>query len=372
MKQIPKVGFILALALLMAMAESAAAQNKTENVVLVTLDGARTQEIFGGLSLDVLKAVTKKGPVEESPLYKKYWAATAEARREKLMPFFWGTLMKQHGSIAGNRDLGSTVQVTNEHRFSYPGYSEILTGQAHDDVIKSNDKKRNPSTTVLEFLKRKLQLEAKQVAAFASWDTMDWIVEREAGAISSNAGLEEYDHPDPVIRQMSKLQFETVPPFSDARYDIYTFRFAMAHLKTYQPRVLYLSFDETDDWAHEGRYDRVLDVLTRTDNYLKELWEYLQSQDRYKDKTTIMITADHGRGKGEKDWRSHGKKIKDAQYIWLAAISPDSPLRGEWTNAETVYQNQIAATLCRFLGVDYSENNPQAGKPIARLFKSGP
>lgn len=370
MKEIPKVSFILALAFFMAI--STAAQSKTENVVLITLDGARTQEIFGGISLDALKSVTQKGPLEASSLYKKYWAATAEERREKLMPFFWGTLMKQHGSIAGNRDRGSTVQVTNGHRFSYPGYAEILTGYAHDDVITSNDKKRNPYPTVLEFLKRKLGLDAKQVAAFASWDTIDWIVEHEAGAISSNAGLKEYDHPDPVIREMSKLQFETVPPFSDARHDIYTFRFAMAHLKTYQPRVLYLSFDETDDWAHDGRYDRVLDALTRTDNYLKELWEYLQSQENYKDKTTIIITADHGRGKGEKEWRSHGKKIKDAEYIWLAVISPDSPLRGEWVNVETIYQNQIAATLCRFLGVDYSENNPLAGKPIMHLFKSGP
>jgi hypothetical protein len=43
-------------------------------------------------------------------------------------------------------------------------------------------------------------------------------------------------------------------------------------------------------------------------------------------------------------------------------------LRGEWKNTETIYQNQIAATLSRFLKVDYSENNPQAGKPIERLF----
>ena len=30
---------------------------------------------------------------------------------------------------------------------------------------------------------------------------------------------------------------------------------------------------------------------------------------------------------------------------------------------------QIAATLCRFIGLDYSEQNPKTGKPIARLFE---
>jgi len=52
----------------------------------------------------------------------------------------------------------------------------------------------------------------------------------------------------------------------------------------------------------------------------------------------------------------------------MAFISPEVRLRGEWQNSETIYQNQVAATLCRFLNVDYRENNPQAGMPIARLF----
>ena len=125
------------------------AQHKTENLILITLDGARTQEVFGGLDVEILKAVTKEGLIEDTPLYQRYWAATPEGRREKLMPFFWGTLMKQHGSIAGNRKLGSTVEVTNHHRFSYPGYSEILSGQAHDEIVNSNDKKRNTFLTVL-------------------------------------------------------------------------------------------------------------------------------------------------------------------------------------------------------------------------------
>ena len=128
------------------------------------------------------------------------------------MPFFWGVLMKKYGSIAGNRKLGSTVQITNGHRFSYPGYSEILTGQAHDDVIDSNDKKRNPNTTVLEFLKRKLRLDSRQVAAFASWDTIDWIDEHEPGAITSNAGYQAYEHPDPVVQELSRLQSEADQP----------------------------------------------------------------------------------------------------------------------------------------------------------------
>src|ERR1035437_4463430 len=45
-----------------------------------------------------------------------------------------------------------------------------------------------------------------------------------------------------------------------ARHDAFTFGLAMEYLKSVQPRVLYIAFDETDDWAHSRRYDRVLNA----------------------------------------------------------------------------------------------------------------
>ena len=99
----------------------------------------------------------------------------------------------------------------------------------------------------------------------------------------------------------------------------------MAHLAAARPRVLYLMLGETDDWSHDGRYDRVLQTLALTDAWFKELWTWLQSQDDYRDKTTILITTDHGRGNTPADWGTHGAKIEGAQYTWLAAIGPDFP-----------------------------------------------
>ncbi|QQS49164.1 MAG: phosphoglyceromutase [Acidobacteriota bacterium] len=360
---------ILSIVVFLSLTCSAFAQGMTENVILITLDGARTQEVFGGLDLEILKDKTRRGKVEDSPLYKKFWAETAEERRMRLLPFFWGVLMKEHGSIAGNRALGSAVMTTNRMWFSYPGYSEILTGQARDDVINSNDRIRNPNPTVLEFLKRKLELDKNQVALFGSWDVFNWIGEREEGSITINAGHEPYDHPSPEIRVMSELQNEKLSPWDSVRFDYFTFRFAMEHLKTYQPRVMHIALGETDDWAHGGDYSHTISSFHKNDRQLKELWEYLESSPKYRGKTSIIITIDHGRGKTIRDWTDHGEKVPEAQYIWMAFISPDSQLRGEWRNAETIYQNQVAATLCRFLNLDYSENNPKAGKPITRLFR---
>ena len=108
-------------------------------VVLVTLDGARIEEMFGGLDASIVASQLKNGErLEDQPIYKRFGAPTPEQRRAKLMPFFWGTLMREHGSIAGDPARGSRVHLTNNHAFSYPGYSEMLVGRAHDEVIKSN------------------------------------------------------------------------------------------------------------------------------------------------------------------------------------------------------------------------------------------
>jgi hypothetical protein len=353
------------LAALLAATGTQAADRQTENVVLITLDGVRIQEIFGGLDEAVAREVVKKGRAEDSALWQRYWAATADERRRTLMPFLWGTLLAEHGAVAGNPAAGSVMRVTNRHRFSYPGYSEIATGAAHDAEIASNDNRRNPFPSVFEIVRRERNLDRRAVATFASWETFRWIVEHEEGATTVNAGLQAYEHPDHDVQVLSGWQFETRTPWEGIRHDVYTWRFARAHLATYRPRLLWIALDETDDWAHDGRYDRVLDTLTRFDAALSDLWGWLQAHEQYRGKTTIVITTDHGRGTGPTAWRDHGKDIEGAQDVWVAIAGPDVTRRGEWRDMPAIYQNQIAATIASLLGVEYQRFVPDAGPPLS-------
>ncbi|MFT3743193.1 MAG: hypothetical protein QM785_02760 [Pyrinomonadaceae bacterium] len=343
------------------------AQSKIENVILITLDGARTQEIFGGLDSDIFRSVNKN--FEKTAAYKNYNAATAGERRERLMPFFWGTLLKNHGSIAGNRELKSSVQTTNKLFFSYPGYSEILTGEAHDDVIKSNGHPQNPYPSFLDFLTRKLGKGPNAVAEFSSWDAFMRIATNKPGSFVVNAAYETYPTKNAEIYELFRLQSEVLAPWPSVRHDYFTFKLAMAHMKEFQTRAIHIGFDETDDYAHDKNYERVLDALHKTDVWLNELWTFIENDPRYRGKTALIITTDHGRGNSTKDWSDHGEDVPEAQNIWMAFAVPGVKHRGEWKNTEPVYQNQIAATLCRLMGFDYSENNSNAGKPVARLFQ---
>ncbi|HEY2944558.1 MAG TPA: phosphoglyceromutase, partial [Vicinamibacteria bacterium] len=141
---------VTALVLLAAAGALAAAppERRTANVVLVTTDGLRGQEVFGGAEERLLG---KEGGVEEpEALRRAFWRETPEARREALLPFLWGVVARE-GQLYGNAARGSGARVTNGLNFSYPGYNELLTGAA-DPRIDSNDKRPNPNVTVLEWL----------------------------------------------------------------------------------------------------------------------------------------------------------------------------------------------------------------------------
>lgn len=335
------------------------------HVVLVTLDGTRWQDLFGGVDLDILRSTSGETPVEQTETYRRFWAATPEARRAKVMPFLWSRLAAQEGFLAGNRRAGSRMQVANTMRFSYPGYSELLTGAPHDDRITSNDNKRYPFLTVLEWLRRDLGLPTSGVAAFGSWETFNYIAEREEGAITINAGFEDFEHPDPEIRTLSALQHLTPNGFHGARHDVYTFRFGLAHLQTARPRVLYLAFDETDDWAHLKRYDLVLDTLHRTDRQLEQLWTWLQADAEYRGRTTLVLTVDHGRGRTPADWTEHGASVDGAEETWLGCFGAGVTARGESAVAGPLETRQVAATIAALAGRDFRAAVPEAAAPVA-------
>ena len=254
----------------------AAAPRQTKNVILVTADGLRWQDLFGGMD-PMLKDEKSAGMDGAKELKAKLWKPTPDERRRALMPFFWTTLASK-GVVLGNVQKGSSVRVTNAFRVSYPGYSEILTGRAQDEAIHGNDAVRNPTPTVLEFLRRKLGLAASQVALFGSWEMFHLIGEHDPGSIVINAGYRNYDgpHTSARMRYLSALQFEMLTPWTEERHDYITFEMALEYMRVAKPRVLHIAFDETDDWAHDKRYNRVLDAIGYLDRCLFKLWETIE------------------------------------------------------------------------------------------------
>jgi hypothetical protein len=345
-----------------------AADLKTKNVVLITTDGLRWQEVFTGAEQELVNK-QHGGVANVKSIEEQFWRETPEERREALLPFFWSKIARE-GQIYGNLTKGSSAQITNTMKFSYPGYNEILTGFA-DPRINSNAKKPNENFTVLEWLHRKASFDGK-VAAYSAWDVTPFIINRERCQFPVMGGWESVPEPDPNPRQqlLNDLIADTTRPNAAEVIDSLLYQAAREHLLRHKPRVMFIGFLETDAWGHAGRYDNLLTSANAVDRYIQRLWETMQSMVQYRDKTTFIITTDHGRGSGLVDWKNHGQRIEGAENMWMAFLGPDTPPLGERTDCDRVTQSQVAATLAAFLGEDYHAAVPQSGSVIEQVLRA--
>jgi hypothetical protein len=344
---------------------SAAPPPAERNVILVTLDGVRTQELFGGADETLLNAPDADVGIEEPHVTRdRYWRATAQERREALLPFFWRQLAAQ-GMVIGNAALGSGMTVRNSQWFSYPGYSEILTGQPQPDVT-SNDLVRYPHQTVLDYVHRKLELPFTAVAQIGSWDGFKMAASRSDGTFFMNGAFDLVPaaYSTQELDYLGSLRKQVIEVWAESSNDALTFRMGLAYLKKHEPRVLWLGLGQSDDFAHARRYDLTLNYLHMADQFLAELWSTVQSMDRYRDRTMLIVTTDHGRGLTPKDWSEHDAGIPGCGDVWLAIVGPGTPALGEVKGRAGVTQSDIAATIAAYLGLDPKDFNPEAGPPV--------
>lgn len=329
------------------------AQEVSNNrVILITLDGYRWQELFTGADPAL---IANSDYVHDSTALKEaFWRPTAQQRRALLMPFLWHEVSKM-GQLHGNRDLGNKMNLTNTMWFSYPGYNEILTGKADDARITSNDKIPNPNVTVLEKYNNS-EAGKDKVAAFGSWDVFPSIVNDIRSGVPVNAGYRKAigDLSDREVL-LNEMQDQIPQPWGSVRNDAFTYQYAIEDMKKNHPNLVYISFGETDDFAHDGEYEAYLKSAHVTDDLIRGLWEFTQKDPYYSGKTTFLITTDHGRGTQPLDtWRSHGSKVKDAGQVWLIAFGNGVAAKGEIATSAQIYTNQIAARVLEIFNMDAS------------------
>lgn len=344
---------------------SGTAELKTRAVVLIVMDGFRWQEVFDGPEHDLMDE--KHGGAQDvKQLRKDFWRDTPEEGRQTLMPFLWNVVAAK-GQIYGNQRRGSVAQVTNGYKFSYPGYNEMTTGYP-DKRIDSNEFGPNPNTTVFEWLNHKPEFH-DQVAVFATWAAFNDIFNVKRSGLFVRAGWDLPWTPQLTPREqlLRKLYETTTQVEDDDTFDSFTHEDLLDYLTTHTPRVLFVGYGGTDDWAHEGKYDLVLQAAHQDDQHIAELWNTMQSMPAYHDKVTFVITTDHGRGSGLEQWKDHDKDVDGAENIWIAVMGPDTPPLGERAQVPRVTQSQIAATIAALLGQDYRAGVPSAAAPLPVL-----
>lgn len=295
------------------------------NVVLVTLDGVRWQELFGGTD-PLLTA-------HPAPIFNGFWSAIAP-----------------RGQVYGNQRANSRMRVTNIANASLPGYTSIYALRNPGCVTNFCGKVKVP--TFVDRLKDELGVPKSGIAVFASWSKMklavtsrDDVAVVEIGPGAPHDDERDFRHPE---------GFE-LPAEKDRvlEFDRLTAPKAFAYLERERPRYLHIAMLDSDRFAHQKRYGKYVETLEAYDRMLVELVTRLDALGEYGRNTALIITTDHGRGIwGE--WGEHGPHVPASARVWAFVMLPPnaaSELTLEASGARDFSHDDIRLTTEALLGL---------------------
>ena len=303
---------------------STAQAKQGANVILVTLDGVRWNEFFEGPD-----------------------PALAAGDQAATFPNFWSQLAAQ-GAVFGDTRKNGSFAVANPKILSLPAYHNIMAGALR--YCRDNNCGRISVETLPERLARELDLPFGKVAVISSWHKIALAAQSQPNKIFVNAGLTPLADPtapqinDPELDRLNTEQ--AAQSLNGARFDRFTWAQAMRYLKRHEPRFLWISLNDADEWGHQGQYPAYLATLRWYDYWLRELVATLEKMGDYSSRATIVMTTDHGRGNG-REWKKHGG-VSSAKRIWLYAKGPGiTPVQDEHQNTHS----NIRATIEALFGL---------------------
>jgi len=150
------------------------------------------------------------------------------------------------------------------------------------------------------------------------------------------------------------------------RADSITLERALNTLAVNQPKLMLIAFKDPDYYAHQSDSMGYINGIRKTDQYIGVIWDYIQNSPVYKDKTTLIVTNDHGRHLDgiSGGYITHGDNCQGCRHIEFFALSPDFKSNVQLNTAYN--QVDISATITELLHFPFHTGN---GKVMADLFK---
>lgn len=152
---------------------------------------------------------------------------------------------------------------------------------------------------------------------------------------------------------------------SGYRDDSLTFIVVKSVIEDYHPNLMLINFKEPDASGHTGNWENYLAGIKSVDNYVFELWNLIQSDEVYKDETTLIVTNDHGRHLDgvSSGFVGHGDDCEGCRHIMFFAIGPD--FKAGKTFDSSAEQIDIPKTIAALLGFNFPGGE---GRVMAELF----
>jgi hypothetical protein len=145
--------------------------------------------------------------------------------------------------------------------------------------------------------------------------------------------------------------------------DELTFFIAREVMREFAPRLMLVNFWDMDV-AHWGSYSLYLGAITKTDRLTGMLWDEVQANPHYKDRTTLLVLPELGRDgdvNTANGFLNHRSGDPSCRNTWLLALGLGAPV-GE--TERPVQHIDVCATAAELLGV---KSGGMAGTPLKEL-----
>jgi hypothetical protein len=310
-------------------------------VVLITIDGARWQDVFEGSS------AARSGAPSIPP--------------EQLMPRTLALAASRGVALGATREGCAKVHTAGGSNVSLPGYLEIFTGHA------SHCLDNGCSKVEASLLDEAARGGANGVASIGSWEVLSQAVTGGNAGVFLSVG--RYWPGDvPLTGHLGELAVagnaeDPYPGHNGYRPDAATAAIALEYLRVAKPALFHIGLGDTDEYGHRGNYPGYLDALRRADALIGAVSDMLDTMGEDGAKTTVIVTPDHGRNA---DFNDHGAFHFESARTFLIAFGPRLVPRGIGCPARDITLADIAPTVRVLMGLPRDATSG-GGAPIDLL-----
>ena len=152
----------------------------------------------------------------------------------------------------------------------------------------------------------------------------------------------------------------------DSMRDVEVTEYFRAKIPDEKPNAVVVNLGDVDECGHEAEWHYYVDAIRWADRDVWEMWQALQSESRYRDKTYFIVTTDHGRHSPERGgYVHHGCFCEGCQHSFMLLIGPG--IKQGYVSNEPHNELDVAPTIGRAVGF---ETPGCTGKPILEAFEN--
>lgn len=123
------------------------------------------------------------------------------------------------------------------------------------------------------------------------------------------------------------------------------------YLRREHPQLTVMYLADVDHAGHSGVWNNYVSTIENADKIVADFWETIQQDNFYKDKTTMIVTNDHGRhDDAHGGFQGHGDGCPGCRQIMFLAIGPS--IRKNYVSTQMRRIPDVAVTAASILGVN--------------------